>query len=226
MDNASDALIIRLRERAADPMRRTDARSTRFDQAVHGMSVRELQLDVASLANDLSRLVASIAVGGPIDPAAHGRAQEVQEEMSAPVEKRLPAPATAAALDRVQSELGVALPGGLRRLYLEVADGGFGPGAGLLSAGELLAAHRELRSSPPSEAEEDAWPEHLLPLVDITEIPFWCLDTSTGRVVESDYDEIELDDDVSYRLALREIAPSLEAWLEAWLDDAPGFPSR
>jgi hypothetical protein len=39
-------------------------------------------------------------------------------------------------------------------------------------------------------------------------------------MLESDYDEVELDDDVAYRLVLREIAPSLEAWLSGWLDAA------
>ena len=88
----------------------------------------------------------------------------------------------------------------------------------------MLAAHRELRSSPPSEAEDDEWPGELLPLVAIDGSQFCCLDTSTGRMLESDYDEIESDDAVTYRLALHEIAPSLEAWLAAWLDATPASP--
>ncbi len=224
MDAGSDALIARLRERARDPVRRRDARPTRFDQAVGGMSAGELRLGVESAANDLTRLVASIQSGSPFDPALHERAHQVEAEMSTPAETPLPAPATAAALDQVQSELGAPLPGFLRRLYLEVADGGFGPGMGLLSAGELLAAHRELRSSPPSEAEDDEWSDDLLPLVAITGSHFYCLDASTGRMLENGYDEVELDDDVTYRLALREIAPSLEAWLADWLNAAPASP--
>jgi hypothetical protein len=224
MDVGTDGLIASLRERAGDPVRRTDARPTRFDQMVGGMSVGELRLGVESAASDLTRLVASIQAGSPIDPALHERAEQVKADMSMPAQAPLPAPATAAALDQVQSQLGVPLGGFLRRLYLEVADGGFGPGGGLLSAGELLAAHRELRSSPPSEAEDDEWPGHLLPLVAMTDGQFCCLDTSSGRVLESDHDEIELEDDVTYRLALREIAPSLEAWLAGWLDAAPASP--
>jgi hypothetical protein len=220
----SDALIARLRERAGDPVRRTDARPTRFDRAVGGMSAGELRLGAESAGRDLARLVASIQAGSSIDPLLHERAQQVEADMSTSAEAPLPAPATPAALDRVQAELGVPLPGFLRRLYLEVADGGFGPGAGLLSAGELLAAHRELQASPPSEAEDDQWPDHVLPLVADSDGGFCCLDTSTGRMLESDYDEVELDDDVAYRLVLREIAPSLEAWLSGWLDAAPASP--
>jgi hypothetical protein len=48
-----DALIARLRERAADPLRRRDARPTRFDHAGGGMSAGELQLGVESAAQSL-----------------------------------------------------------------------------------------------------------------------------------------------------------------------------
>ncbi len=221
MDAGDDALIARLRERAGDPQRRRDARPTRFDQAVGGMSAAELRLGVASAASALTRLVASIQSGSPIEPALHERARQVEADMSTPAETPLPAPATAATLDRVEAQLGMPLPRFLRRLYGEVADGGFGPGAGLLSADRLLAAYRDLRSSPPSEAEDDEWPEELLPLVAVDDVHFACLEAATGRVLETDYDEIESDDDVTFRLTLSEIAASLQAWLAGWLDAAP-----
>lgn len=185
------------------------------------MSAGELRLGVQSAAGDLARLVASIRSGAPIDPELHERAHRVRAQMTAPAEAPLPQPSTAAVLDQVEAQLGAPLPGFLRRLYLEVADGGFGPGAGLLSAAALVATHRELRSSPPSEAEDDEWPGDVLPLVAVDDAHYCCLETSTGRVLESDYDEVESDDDVTFRLALREIAPSLQAWLAGWLDAAP-----
>jgi hypothetical protein len=222
MDAGDDALIARMRERAGDPLRRRDARPMRFEHVVGGMSAGELRIGVESTAEALARLVASIQSGSPIDADLRERAQHVKAEMSTPAEAPpLPAPATAAALDQVQSQLGIPLPDFLRRLYLEVADGGFGPGVGLLSAGEVLAAHRDLRSSPPSEAEDDEWPEGLLPLVAVDDVHFCCLDTCSGHILETDYDEVESDDDVTFRLAVREIAPSLQAWLAGWLDAAP-----
>jgi hypothetical protein len=42
-------------------------------------------------------------------------------------------PASLEALERVESKLGFRLPDLLRRIYLEVGDGGFGPGYGLLA---------------------------------------------------------------------------------------------
>lgn len=210
MDAGDDALIERLREPAGDPLRRRDARPTRFDQAVGGMSAAELRLGVESAASALAGLVASIQSGSPSEPALHERARQVEADMSTPAEAPLPAPAAAATLDRVEAQLGVPLPGFLGRLYREVADGGFGPGAGLHSADQLLAAYRDLQSSPPSEAEGDEWPEELLPLVAVDDVHFCCLEAASGRVLETDHDEIESDDDVTFRLMLREIAPSLQ----------------
>jgi SMI1 / KNR4 family (SUKH-1) len=224
MDAGDDALIERLRERAGDPLRRRDARPTRFDQEVGGMSAAELRLGVESAASALAGLVASIQSGAPIEPALHERARQVEADMSTPAEAALPAPSAAANLERVEAELGVPLPDFLRRLYRDVADGGFGPGAGLLAADQLLAAYRDLRSSPPSEAEGDEWPEELLPLVAVDDAHFCCLEAATGRVLETDHDEIESDDDVMFRLTLREVAPSLQAWFAGWLDAAPASP--
>ena len=102
------------------------------------MSVGELRLGVASAAGALSQLVASIQSGSPVDPALHTRAREIEADMSTPADAPLAPPATEAALEDVQSQLGVPLPDLLRRVYLEVADGGVGPGSGLLSAGELV----------------------------------------------------------------------------------------
>ena len=217
-----DTLLERLRERARDPLRRKDAQPSRFDQSVSGLSAGELRLGVASTAGALTQLVDSIQSGSPVDDAIHTRARQIQVDMSTPADAPpLAPPMTEAVLDDVQSQLGVPLPDFLRRVYLEVADGGFGPGSGLLSAGELLKTYRHLKSSPPDETEADDWPDGLLPLVQADEAYYCCLDTSTGRILETDYDETEDDGEIIYRMVLCEIAPSLRAWLTAWLDAAP-----
>jgi hypothetical protein len=226
VEGSEDTLVARLRERAADPKRRTDTVSDRFTEGVQGMSFGELRLNVESIAGDLSRLVSSIQSGTPIDPDLHEKAESVAAEMSAPAERTLPAPATAAALDRVEAQLGLPLPALLRRLYLEVADGGFGPEGGLLSAADMASAYLELRAGSPSEVEDDEWPQGLLPLVAV-EAGHACLDAATGRIHESDFDEVGGEDDgeVSFGLVIREVAPSLAAWLTVWLD-APAPPSH
>jgi len=75
--------------------------------------------------------------------------------------------ASTTALDVAEAQLGFPLPPLLRRLYTEVGNGGFGPGAGLVGVegghtdvdGQtLVALYRALRAQ--------GWPEGLLPACD------------------------------------------------------------
>jgi hypothetical protein len=225
MEGSEDTLVARLREQAADPKRRTDTLPDLLSERVRGMSLDELRLNVESIAGDLSRLVSSIQSGTPIDAELHEKAETVAADMSAPAERTLPAPATTAALDQAEAQLGLPLPALLRRLYLDVADGGFGPEGGLLSAADMASAYLELRAGSPSEVEDDEWPKGLLPLVAV-EAGHACLDAKTGRMHESDFDEVEGEeqDEVAFGLVFREIAPSLEVWLTTWLDAPPMTP--
>jgi hypothetical protein len=220
VESSDDRLIERLRVRAADPRRRTDTVPTRLGEQVAGLSFGELQLGVESAAADLQRLVSSIQSGLPIDDDLHDRAQRIEADMTTPVSRPLPEPATTSTLDDVEAQLGVPLPGFVRRLYLEVADGGFGPEAGLLPARQLLETYRELLASPPSEAEDDEWPPQLLPLV-VADTGHYCVAADSGRIYESDYVE-ELDEEaggeVMFRMVLRELSPTLQAWLTEWID--------
>src|SRR5687767_5107751 len=54
-----------------------------------------------------------------------------------------PPPCTEAEVAAAEAKLGFVLPGDLRLFYLEVADGGVGPGAGIYSLKQLLAKWRE-----------------------------------------------------------------------------------
>ena len=190
MEGSEDTLVARLQERAADPNGAPTQCRTRFTEGVQGMSFGELRLNVESIAGDLSRLVSSIQSGTPIDPDLHEKAESVAADMSTPADRALPPPATAAALDDVEAQLGLPLPALLRRLYLEVADGGFGPEGGLISAADMASAYLELRAGSPSEVEDDEWPEGLLPLVAV-EAGHTCLDAATGRMHESDFEEVD-----------------------------------
>jgi len=51
------------------------------------------------------------------------------------VSGQLPAPASEAEVSAAEAAIGVTLPRLLRRLYLEVANGGFGPRGGILGGG-------------------------------------------------------------------------------------------
>ena len=106
------------------------------------------------------------------------------------------------------------MPPLLRRIYQEVADGGIGAGPRLLSTGAIGSTYHELRSEPPSETDQE-WPEGLVPLADRGD-GYDCLDVRSGRMMAVDYEELEQGGEAVWGLAVRELAPSLEAWLEAW----------
>ena len=220
-DAGDNALIARLRERAGD-LSDAGTEADGFDQAVGVMSAAELRLGVESAASALAGLVASIQSGSPIEPrctSASGRSRRTCPRLR---RRRCPHPRrrrpSTAWKRNSPSAAGLSAPrrpgGGRRRLRSRCRPP---------LADQLLAAYRDLRSSPPSEAEDDEWPEGLLPLLTVDDVPFRRLDAATGRVLEADYAEIEADGDVTFRLTLSEIAASLQACSRA-ADAAPVLP--
>jgi hypothetical protein len=129
------------------------------------------------------------------------------------------APASEAQVAEAEAALGFALPEALRQLYLEVGDGGFGPGDGIYSLERLLARHREMTGEPAGPQGQD-WPAKLLPIHgegwDLVSI-----DRETGRLVYWDLEDLNDEDedegDVAWNASFVEEAPSLGAWLEKWL---------
>jgi hypothetical protein len=128
-------------------------------------------------------------------------------------------PASEAAVQAAEAALGFALPEGLRQLYLEVGDGGFGPGDGIYSLGQLVAKHREMTREPAGPQGQD-WPAALLPIHgegwDLISI-----DRGSGRLIFWDLegldDEDEDEGNAAWNASFVEEAPSLGAWLEKWL---------
>ena len=154
-----DRLIPRLRERAADPMRRTDAPqsvsfsgpggtiATQFGDlggmlagggygAAPGPGVGgTLGLgSLGALLSDLQRVVDANQAGRPIDDDVRQRVDGMAAGFSTDNTTPLPPPATDSALIAAEARLGRPFPPALRRVYLEVADGGFGPGGGIIAA--------------------------------------------------------------------------------------------
>jgi hypothetical protein len=209
-----DGLIERLRERAADPERRVDARESQFHAQLKTLDFGGLLGMLGDLrpifggAVDASRT-------GRVDPDVVAKADEFAGAMSTPVDSDPPPPATPQDLDRVEAALGFGLPPALRRVYGEVANGGFGPGYGLVSIERIAAEYEELCEVMPPTGHE--WPVGLLPV--IHHDPDWdCVDASTGRVVAFDWEEVDEDIDAAqFARAFRELAPSVEAWLENWV---------
>lgn len=85
-------------------------------------------------------------------------------------------PASDALIHQTEAALGAGLPPLLRRLYAEVANGGFGPGYGLLRLGEgglrdpesrtPSSTYLEFRSGIYPERRLGGWPDRVLPLWD------------------------------------------------------------
>lgn len=201
VDGVDDALIARLRERAADPEGRTDAPQSLTFSGPGG-----------TLTTMFGGLDSLLRAAGGVDPEAAG--------MTTTTAQPLPAPASVASLAAAEEHLGRALPQGLRRLYLEVADGGFGPGGGLLSIEAALAARRELVGGGELPRGR-AWPAGLLP-IRANEPGYECLDVETGAIVDWDPEELaEWVSDARWERSFKPTAPSLEAWLTGWLDARP-----
>jgi SMI1 / KNR4 family (SUKH-1) len=209
-----DSLIERLRERAADPERRVDARETQFFAGVKTLDLGGLLGMLGDLRPLLERAVDG-ARTGDVDPEVAAKADEFAEAMSTPVESELPPPATLEELERAEEALGFALPPLLRRVYGEVANGGFGPGYGLVPLERMAAEYAELRQVMPGTGHD--WPPELLPVVHHD--PDWdCVDASTGGVVAFYWEEVDEDiDRAQFERAFHDLAPTLEAWLDDWV---------
>lgn len=74
-------------------------------------------------------------------------------------------------LAAAETSLGFALPSLLRQIYLQVGNGGFGPGYGLIGLEELLQVYNEMRQLP-------GWPERMVPLCTWGCGIYSCLDCS------------------------------------------------
>jgi hypothetical protein len=210
-----DNLIDQLRARAADPDRRTDVRLSVFDNVFRTLDVGSLLTMGRSLRTDLRRVVAANQAG-TVDERGQSRADAIGRAIATPVANDLPAVATEAEVAEAEAALGVRLPAGLRRAYTEVANGGFGPGEGMLPLMRVATVHREL-SSGAQLPRGRSWPAGLLPVV--LRDPGWdCVDAATGRVVAWDPEDLsERSSEARFRRSFSEIAPSVESWLGDWV---------
>jgi len=127
-------------------------------------------------------------------------------------------PATKESLEAAEAELGFRLPHLLRRLYSEVENGGFGPGAGLVG---VRGGHPDIDGRPLgalyNALRSEWWPrEGLLPLWDWGCAAWSCVDSRAA------------DERV---FAMDDTGPTptqftLLSWLEAWTKGVNLFDVR
>jgi hypothetical protein len=124
-------------------------------------------------------------------------------------------PLSEAQVAKVEQALGFALPTQLRQLYLEVGDGGFGPYAGIRRLTNWAADYAKLRTQLATERGRD-WPEGLLPIVYVNGRRV-CVERDSGRVLLWTKPPKKVSGQ-RWRASFVPVSPSLQAWLEAWVD--------
>ncbi|SNY48562.1 SMI1/KNR4 family protein [Paractinoplanes atraurantiacus] len=122
-------------------------------------------------------------------------------------------PATVAQVDNAERQIERPLPELLRRLYTEVADGGFGPGArGFARIEDVAALHRRGR--------EHGLPESWFELTPGGCTMYWYADLSQpgSPVLLYDADGWDPRDGQRPEDGVHHVTPSLEEWLSTWAE--------
>jgi hypothetical protein len=131
-------------------------------------------------------------------------------------------PATLSAVERAEFLLGAALPDLLRRLYLEVSNGGFGPGYGVLGLDDGFRddMKRTAVDILNSRGDWPGMPDNVLPLCHWGCAIYSFVHCPSGRMFGWDPNPVDPDDDVPFF----EQDYTLDAWLAAWLDGSLSQP--
>lgn len=135
-----------------------------------------------------------------------------------------PSPASRAAIDEAESMAGSPLPELLKRLYA-LANGGFGPGYGILGVrGGFADDMNRTAIDILAEVPKGYWPgmpPGLFPLCHWGCAIYSFVHCSSGRIYGWDPNPVEPDDDVPFF----EQEYALDGWIEAWLDGSLQQPS-
>ena len=215
MNDMTDDLLARIRERIADPKRRY--MTAVDDEALVSLPVEEIeqQMDAADRqTGDMFRdMLARLKTNGFPTPTMSfdGRDGRMRATTDAPGAKPLKAPP--ADWERLERIAGRPIPEDLKRLY-SIADGGFGPGfTGLHDVFMIGAACEDFRRRGPDYCGTVAYPLSFLPIAG--EMLDYHYDLDTGRIISSNqnWENDGLEPEDIYDIAHQ----SLEAMMEHWL---------
>jgi hypothetical protein len=98
---------------------------------------------------------------------------------------------------------------------LRIADGGFGPGSGLLRIADMLSLYRKVTATPQGPGGE-VWPARLLPIWQADEA-IGCLDLESGAVTTYDPSRMQDIHGGYWRRSFATEHPSLADLMEEWL---------
>jgi hypothetical protein len=129
-------------------------------------------------------------------------------------------------LAQAEEELGFGLTPLLRRLYVDVANGGFGPAYGLLGlhggktneAGFDSVAQYKFLQRPHPDDKHWVWPNGLLPVGHVGCAMFLCVDCTNEKGPVILFEPNPHEHGTPWRDAFFPLAESTEEWLFAWLD--------
>lgn len=214
-------LFQRIADRAHDPMRRT---------AMSGAQANATPLDLGALMGDFQKHAPPQAQGLL---GALGKMQEMfgasmpgftmmgpggMTSVGMPTGAQpLAPPATEQQVKEAEAAIGRPLPAEVQQLYA-IADGGFGPGGGLMPLADLIARYHELTAEPYGPLGQD-WPRNLLPLFDEDPV-LGCIDLDSGEMVAWDPEEIEDEDsDEDWQRSFKVEHPNLAARMQEWLGE-------
>ncbi|XVV09229.1 hypothetical protein ACQP2X_30840 [Actinoplanes sp. CA-131856] len=189
-----EPLLEKLRARAYDPARRFDTAPVPLDWA------RPPSGEGLTFRSD----------GMVLYPA--GAAEALEYYRDAPRGPLHP-PATPANVEDAERQVGWPWPELLRRLYTEVADGGFGPGPrGFARIGDVAALHHGGR--------ERGRPESWLELAPGGCTMYWYADLSKpgNPVLLYDADGWDPFDGQNPEDGVYQVTPSLHEWLSTWAE--------
>ena len=135
-------------------------------------------------------------------------------------------PASEQVIIATEKRLGFNLPQILRRIYLNVANGGFGPGYGVMGVeggftddlGNTVADLFESYRRPDPEDPAWYWPERFLPICHWGCVVYSAIDCSQEFSPVYFVDVGVKDTGAPMETIIKLHKPSLELWLGDWLD--------
>lgn len=218
----SDETVHAIQARAHDPERRTAA--TALQARAKPLNLEhEVEQGRAHLPDQSNRL---LDLAAPIQSLLQGKGfigagpdglfsvGETNEE-NTPV----PAPADAQAIERAETRLGFSIPPEVAQLYT-IADGGFGPGGGLLSLEDLSGRHCSVTTNPFGPLGQ-TWAANLVMLFEEDGVPI-CYDLDTGRIIAWEADRIDDEESEADWLGSFIVeAEDLETYMLQWLRAEP-----
>ncbi len=167
---------------------------------------------VSALPEDLMKpLLARLSSAEPCDFALPNQARPAP-----PLAPRM--------LDEAERELGLTLPAAVRDLYGRVANGGIGPGYGLIGllggvksdmSTDVIEDYR-LRLLLDDQDPAYFWPEGVLPVCHWGCAIYSCIDSRTPEARVLRFDPNPVDEDWSAAWGIE--SDSLSDWLRRWVD--------